>query len=224
MINLKYITANGNQYPLEMYYQIVPPDSVSFEPEPILELCKSGCSNYGISGGCPPRSPLFPIMVENKEQLLLIICKFDSIHKPLKVVNSKNTAIHWKFQDGILARILNRLGRQLAINLGGEFLATGYCMGCPGKKCTFKLGIEECRNPQLRTYSMEATGINVVRTVKNVFGETMHWYKKGNFDVPYMLKCITFIPAQSIDEIKLDSIIQDALSSLNSIKIEYTKE
>ena len=37
---------------------------------------------------------------------------------------------------------------------------------------------------------MEATGINVVKTVKRNFGEDFFWYSKENFDVPYMMKAI----------------------------------
>lgn len=214
MITLNYVTAAGKEYPLQMHYELVAPNNISFEPEITIEMCKNGCRNYGVSGGCPPRAPLFSTLVQNENQILLITCKFESIYKPEKVLNSQNTAIHWKFQDGILARVLNRLGRNLIFKLGGTFLATGYCMGCPGKKCTFKLGLDQCRNPHLRTYSMEATGINVVKTVKNVFGDSMYWYRKGNFDVPYMLKCVAFIPNQPIDRDQLDDIIHEVLEAL----------
>lgn len=41
---------------------------------------------------------------------------------------------------------------------------------------------------------MEATGINVVDTVKRLFGLQMYWYSRGNLDIPYMLKCIAIFP------------------------------
>lgn len=213
MIDFKYITGNNHEYPLQLYYRIIGAESVCFEPEVIRALCKSGCSNYGRSGGCPPRSPLFPSLIESNKQLVLVLCKFESIHKPANVVKSRNSAIHWKFQDGITARLLNKLGHVLVKDVQGKFLATGYCMGCPGKKCAFKLGIEQCRHPNIRTYSMESTGINVVETVENVFNMRMYWYKKGDTDVPYMLKCMAFIPSRNLEETNLDDIMMHALSS-----------
>ena len=37
---------------------------------------------------------------------------------------------------------------------------------------------------------MEATGIDVVQTVKNVFHRRFFWYTKDKMDIPYLMKCI----------------------------------
>jgi len=201
-----YKTINGNVYPLELFVKDAMVDALIYEPETVKEMCRTGCSNFGRSGGCPPRAPSLEELYSSNQRAWIIICRFDSLYKPDKVKNSNNSAIHWKFQDGILARVLNKLGHALTEVNGGSFLATGYCMGCPGKKCAFKLGLEECRNPKRRTFSMEATGINVVKTVKDSFGFDLHWYKKGKTDIPYMMKCMVFFPEQNKGEI--DSVLE----------------
>ena len=189
-----YTTANGNKYPLEFYAKRISTKDLTYQPEIIRNLCKTGCSNYGRAGGCPPRSPLLEKIIDFQSECWLIASIFWSKYKPEKVNISNNSAIHWKFQDGILARVLNNIGHDLIDTSGGFFLATGYCMGCPGKKCNFKLGNNHCRNPKKRTYSLEATGINVVETVKKQLGFDMYWYKPGKTDIPYMLKCIAWFP------------------------------
>lgn len=201
MQNIIYNTGSGNSYPIEVNWSIVPYETIAYEPEAVEQLCKKGCKNYGKSGGCPPYAPKFEQFYENNKKYILLTGKFYSKYKTDKVKACKNRAIHWKFQDVVLARFSDRVGRALSHDLQGEFFSTGYCMGCPGKKCAIKLN-EACRNPERRTFSMEATGINVVKTVKRNFGEDFFWYSKENFDVPYMMKAIlltSFKPSHEIE-------------------------
>lgn len=192
-ITCQYKTLSGSIYPLEVFAGYCVFSDIVYDPDYIRGLCKGGCSNYGVGGGCPPRAPLLENILGDKQSLLLICAKFYCEHKPPKVREAKNRAIHWKFQDAILARFMNDLGWRLTQPLEGFFLGTGYCMGCPGKKCNYKLGNNFCRNSKRRTFSMESTGINVVATVKNLFDEDFHWYTKSTPDIPYMMKCILFI-------------------------------
>lgn len=187
----QYKTQNGHEYPLELRYERIRKDTIVYAPELVESLCRSGCRNYGTSGGCPPFAPKFQQFPTHTDEYLLILAIFESKHKPMKVLKCKNRAIHWKFQDGILARFMDQLGRNLQELYGGFFLGTGYCMGCPAKKCAIKLG-KECRAPQKRTFSLEATGIHVVNTVQNVWKEKFYWYTKRTPDVPYMMKCILY--------------------------------
>lgn len=189
-----YNTKKGNQYPLDIIVKDITVSDLVFEPDQVEEWCRTGCANFGKSGGCPPRAPALDKLYSMDTRAWLIACRFDSVYKPEKVKNSNNSAIHWKFQDVILANFLNNLGHTLQEKTGGSFLATGYCMGCPGKKCNFKLGSEHCRNPQKRTFSMEATGVNVVKTIKKSLNLDLYWYSKGNIDIPYMVKCMAFFP------------------------------
>ena len=87
-------------------------------------------------------------------------------------------------------------------------------MGCPGKKCSYKLQ-EPCRNPNQRTFSMESTGINVVKTVKNTTQETFYWYTKSNIDVPYLMKAILLILSEEQDRGEVDTYFNRILQSFN---------
>lgn len=213
-----YTTASGTKYPLDFFLFNGMSNQLVYQPDVVREWCRIGCSNYGIGGGCPPHAPLYET-IPSSQGIFLIACKFDSIYKPQNVATSRNIAIHWKFQDGILARAMNNLGHSLTKEYGGRFLSTGYCMGCPGKKCSFKLGENVCRKPGKRTYSMEATGINVVETVKRNFDINIYWYQKGNTDVPYMLKVILWIPPENQpNRLTTDQIIK-LINGVKSIEL-----
>lgn len=207
-------SSKGNDYPLSLQYKWINYTDVVFEPEYIESLCQKGCRNYGHSGGCPPFAPKFNSFAHESSQYLLIIAKFDSKHKTEKVKASKNRAIHWKFQDVILAHFMDKLGRQISSsNQDVIFLATGYCMGCPGKKCAYKLK-QPCRNPKRRTFSMEATGINVVKTVWNNLHERFYWYTRSNHDVPYLMKAILLIFPQGKIQSEINKQVELIASSL----------
>ncbi|WP_049755838.1 DUF2284 domain-containing protein [Desulforamulus reducens] len=187
--------ASGIVYPLEFGIKKLKVSDLCYEPDVVWSWCEKGCKNFNNAGGCPPASPLLKTLYSDSDTVWLIYCLFWSKYKHEKVAKSNNSAIHWKFQDAILARLLVNVGYALRTKFEGNFLSTGYCMGCPGKKCNYKLGHKFCRNPQKRTYSMEATGINVVETLKKTTGIEMFWYKKGQTDIPYMLKCIAYFPS-----------------------------
>lgn len=204
-------SSTANAYPLSIQSKWIRYQDVVFEPDYIESLCKKGCRNYGHSGGCPPFSPKFDRFANNDKQYLLIITKFDSKYKTVKVKASKNRAIHWKFQDVIVAHFLDKIGRALQTHFPRTiYLGTGYCMGCPGKKCSYKLQ-EPCRNPNQRTFSMESTGINVVKTVRNTMQETFYWYTKTNSDVPYLMKAILLIFTDGQDRGEVDFFLDNLL-------------
>jgi predicted metal-binding protein len=201
-------------YPLEIAMHSITSRELTLDYDRVTGLCREGCANFGQSGGCPPIAPRFDSITSPAQKGILIYTKFLSLFKPPKVAQSNNIAIHWKFQDGILARFLDNVGWSMLGEFGGIFLSSGYCMGCPGKKCGFKTDSRSCHNPQRRTYSLEATGIDVVGSLWKLARENFYWYKKGVTDIPYMLKCIGFFPSNSL-LIKENHLI-DVLNNLNS--------
>ena len=66
---------------------------------------------------------------------------------------------------------------------------------------------------------MEATGINVVETVKLCLGEKFYWYSKNNADIPYMMKTVLISTTKTANEI--NRIIEEVLNGLESIHVEH---
>jgi predicted metal-binding protein len=214
-----YKTINGeNIYPIGIGSAICKVKDVIYEPILVRSYCLK-CVNYNRAGGCPPRAPKLEGIARPDDPVWLIYCLFLSQFNPPKVAESPNVAIHWKFQDALLSRFLVNIGWSLLERTGGTFLSNGYCQGCHGKKCNFKLGFEYCGNPKKRTYSMEATGINVVKTVDKCFGVKMFWYNRNNIgEVPYLLKCMALFP-NAIDGKEEGLLIQ----TLNGLKSSYLR-
>ena len=213
-----YTTGQGKTYPVEMGYQFIDSKDIVYNYEEITALCSS-CGNFNKGGGCPPLAPKFEKISENKDFGIIIYAKLDSIYKPEKVKKNNNYYIHYRFQDVILSNLLTKLGYMIRDDFEDMlFLNNGYCMGCRSK-CNFKKGENTCLKPERRTFSLEATGINVERTLKEQFDITLQWYNKENYqEIDYMVKAIgLFYKNREYDQ-KIDQFFLNYLNSLSSTK------
>lgn len=213
-----YKTINGKIYPVEIGYKAIDSELITYDYIQITDLCRSGCKNYNFAGGCPPRAPNFDHIKNNNGFGVLLYGRFYSKYKSPKVKASTRPYVHYKFQDLILTSLLNKISNQVVSYIGKKniiVLSNGYCMGCGSKKCSFKSGGNICRNPDKRTFSLEATGINVQVTIKNVFDIVLQWYNKNNYsEVEYMTKVIGFFCTSEYYQTKIFNIIPDSLNIL----------
>lgn len=206
---IKYKTGTNNIYPIEMGFKRVFINDIIYQPQIIRNLCKVGCKNYNNAGGCPPRAPLFEELIEGIKSIFLVYGTFWPEYKTKSVKKSLNVYVHFRLQDQILSRILFMLGSNMREKYGALFLGAGYCMGCKSRKCNFKVGFDFCKNPKLRTFSMEATGINVSQTLINVFGIRLSWYKKGQeLNIP-MTKCIAILFKEEVTQDQFNKYINE---------------
>ncbi|MDD2498353.1 MAG: DUF2284 domain-containing protein [Desulfitobacteriaceae bacterium] len=218
-----YSTQNGNHYPLELKYSSISSDEVVHDYARITNFCKTRCKNFNNGGGCPPKAPMFSRIAEQFPYGFIICAVFSSKWKPQRVKESTKPYIHFRFQDIILSRFLTSLGYTMKDRIGSGifFLNNGYCMGCGNKKCSFKSGEDFCKNPQKRTFSLEATGVDVEATLANLFGLKLQWYKNKNYnEVQYMAKSIGVFVDSKEKQTLLHESLCDCLQVLPSTKIK----
>ncbi|MCW2278251.1 DUF2284 domain-containing protein [Heliophilum fasciatum] len=195
---IAYAPAN-HVYPIEIGIKKVAYDDVRYEPELIRGLCLKHCKNFGLSGKCPPKAPLFPDLADPGDELVFIYATFYPQFKTVAVQRCRQIYVHWRSQDQILTALLHQLGSKLGEQFPGWVLGAGHCRRCDRKKCTVTTDPGTCAHPQQRTFSMEATGINVVSMVQEHFGITLRWYKRdASFDLP-MTKCGLLISKADLD-------------------------
>lgn len=213
-----YTTKDDKSYPCDIFYKTIATKEIVFDYEYITDLCRKGCKNFNVGGGCPPKAPRFDELIPNYPEGVLICARLLSVYKPVKVRNSNSPYIHYRFQDIILARLLTLLGNEIRQRWQETyFLNNGFCSGC--KKCNFKIGYNFCRQPDKRTFSMEATGINVERTLQNVFGIELQWYNKENYrDVDYMVKAIVILTKTAAQSQLIAKDLTNILNCLDSTK------
>lgn len=183
-----YRTTQGKPYPLQVGFAVVPIGHVRIDIPATTEACKTGCGLYGRNGGCPPFSPNFDDIPGH--ELLVLYAKLLTKHFPPRVLSGPYYS-RWVFVETFLTPLMNRIGRGLAVCLGGYFLSSGNCQLCRPKRCAVKEGLA-CRKPKGRTYSLEATGVLVTELMKDVFGLELQWWRRDDpVHIPeYMIKVV----------------------------------
>ena len=167
-----------------LYNQIVFEDTHAY----CLNLLMNGkpCPAYKQNWACPPYSPTY---LQTKERLLhytsflIILYEYNLVYRQ-KYLHAKhpdwdqkkieqnalnshlyNSTIYWGLRK-ILKPYIKASGM-----LGTYVLGNSNCRLCA--KCARKTN-EPCRHPTQRIYSMEAAGINVDQSLRNI-GYVLEW-------------------------------------------------
>ncbi len=191
-----YTAEKGQRYPLQVGYKLISSGQIRHDYERITSYCRNGCPDYG-SGGCPPHAPRLDTVVSAYPYALMVYAKFLSRFKPPELAVDD-----FSLQDVILSDVLGRFGyAALSQNRGGLFfLNCGHCRGCGDEPCTFKMEQESCRKPERRAYSIAATGVDVTKTLEEVFGITLLW-GQADQQVEYIIKVMALLsPDPSIPQ------------------------
>ena len=156
---------------------------IAFDPE-VQTYCnnpKFKCPHYGHSWCCPPEAPYLEDKVSQYKEfkIYLVYLQFDlkgyveeiKDKHPKRRENKIRDSIYRKdfVRDYLEKEILDFIKNYNEPYNESLILWAGRCKLCEkeGKKCTYDSG-EACRYPQEKRYSMEAVGINVDKTVKNL--------------------------------------------------------
>lgn len=138
-------------------------EDIVFDPRVTLKCKQNLCTHYGNNFMCPPyvQENIDYFQCVNKYKIALLIQKEKELQANL---STEEIAAEYKtlFLD-ILDIILSLEKR--AFNLGFTFsmgLGSGNCKLCDA--CAAKTGGQACINPQKARPSMEAVGIDVLRT------------------------------------------------------------
>lgn len=136
------------------------------------------CPNYGHKWTCPPEAPYLEKEIMKYNHFYLIYIKKDLPSK----LNPKKSGFstlsdeeklnhlrsHEFMRDQVEAEIKNFIENNLLPTRDKITLWDGNCRICEkkGEKCTFDNGVP-CPYPDEKTYSMQAIGMDVTKTVQN---------------------------------------------------------
>ena len=216
---VEYHTTTGRQYPLEIGYSSIPSGLVPVDAETTIKACRNGCRLYGRNGGCPPFSQNFSKICTG--HFLALYFKLLTKDYPPKVLNGTYYT-RWVFVETFMTALTNRIGKKLASTLDGYFLSSGHCCSCKPKRCAVK-DRKPCRKPDVRIYSLEATGILVTELMKDIFDINLQWWRhKGPDYIPeYMVKVVGLTREKAFDDDETERAIVSALKGDRIVAYEY---
>jgi len=167
-------------------------EDIYFDPK-VQTLCVSPsftCPNYNHSHSCPPVAPYLEEDVSQYNKFFLIYSIFDLENhiKEVKAKHPKRSEYRIKFDFQMKSLFREDLDDEFTMFLENYedeheeklLLFDGTCRICLNNDdggCTFDAG-KPCRYPNRKKYSMEAVGIEVIRSVYDL--------KKSNkMDIEY---------------------------------------
>jgi len=156
-------------------------DQITFDKQ-VQTYCnnpKFQCPYYGHSWTCPPEAPYLEKKVSQFKEFHLVYHQFDveSYVNKVKEKHPKRSENKIKSSIYIKSFVLDYLEKEVydfldkfQDNYNDKLvLWHGHCRVCgkESKICTYDSG-KQCRYPNKKRYSMEAVGINVDKTVRNL--------------------------------------------------------
>ena len=170
-----------NSFILKLTIIEIDKKNIVFDPEVQTYCINPGfkCPNYGHSWACPPEAPYLDKILREYVKFFLIYEKFDikeyirekrkkfpkRDEKKLRNAFYRDNFMRNSIEENVNA-FINKYDEKYNEIL---VLWDGHCRVCEKnkEKCTYDSG-SECRYPNEIRYSMEAVGINVTETVKNL--------------------------------------------------------
>jgi predicted metal-binding protein len=147
------------------YAAIVPLSAFEYDDR-FKDMCGE-CPYHGKNYSCPPHSPSFAAHVGANRRAEVVCIKMS---KANFCGDTPQDIYHACFREaGRLLRLeLDRHRTQ------GEVIAgSGPCLAC--EHCALVAGGSACNRPELRVYSLESLGVNVVGLLKKVFDIELEW-------------------------------------------------
>jgi predicted metal-binding protein len=149
----------------ERYESVLPVHQFVYDNS--FKLACETCPNYQKNLSCPPHSPHF-----NEYLGLLNMARVICIRIPQEF-----------FQEALAERRYRgsfKVARKLLVqelleyrNKGFQVAGSGACRACP--VCAIEEGEDECRNPDLRIYSLESLGTNLTALTRSCFNFDLEW-------------------------------------------------
>ena len=138
------------------------------------------CPNYKHSWTCPPEAPFMEDIVSKYKIFFLVYSEFNLAEYVRDMKKKYPRRSEYKIRNsfymkGYLRDDLEKEIFKFTENYNGNFeekliLWDGHCRICQkflGKSCTYSSN-KPCRYPDKKRYSMEAVGIDVTKTVKQL--------------------------------------------------------
>jgi predicted metal-binding protein len=152
-----------------MPWKEISKDLIIFDPI-VQSYCNNPeylCPYYGHSWACPPNAPYLEEEIMNYKKYYLIYTKFDL--KGKKHNKHKKSLSYSYMRENMEYEMENFLETHREKFNELRILWDGHCRICEkeDKKCSIE-DDDPCRYPDKIRYSMEAVGIDVTQTVKNV--------------------------------------------------------
>lgn len=181
-IKAGYRTGSGNTMIIEVHGHLVPREDIPLvDLADYKQLCE-GCR--GLNGGCSQWAPYFEWIKPSQRYFYVVDVRLDMAWA-IKYAHrhAKSVVQHNYFRCGYADLLTDKYTWSLIKymeKVSGQYaLGIGHCHGCRSKKMCTVLRGERCITPELRHYSVEATGVECSQLNLMLYGSRLPWWFKS---------------------------------------------
>jgi len=176
-----------------------------------VAYCGEDCR--GASGGCPGFAPRLTSIHPKMQGFTMVGIFVDTAFifdnykgKPYTTINLQRLMKH--FRGRVVKRVREQLGNNGFVLAGGS--CVGKCNPCKVDECG-----QACTKPKSRTYSLEATGVDVDMYHHEAYGTWLPWqYKQLKGYLPTVLCAyFGFLHRERFDHYRQGTIVRDAIEA-----------
>lgn len=204
-----YRTGSGNTMTIEVSGHCIPREDMPLvELADYKQLCE-GCK--GLNGGCANWAPYFEWIKPSQKFFYVIDVKLDmawAIKYAHRMGDNviKHNYFRCCYADLLTDKYTWFLVKTMAQASGNYALGIGHCHGCRSKKMCTVLQGDKCINPEGRTYSVEATGVECSQLNLMLYGERLPWWFKGSALPWYMRRFAGLFTNDNLDAHLMDAV------------------
>jgi predicted metal-binding protein len=161
----EYTDDSGCQVVYERYRRQVPVSAFE-HGERFKDLCE-GCPKHGNSLSCPPHSPSFVDHIEGAGKAMVVCIRLAQKHFGSLPPQERYHACFRRATRLLLEELRGYRDE------GRPVAGSGPCLACD--RCCLEEGLDACRSPDERTFSLESLGVNVIALLKTTFNIDLEW-------------------------------------------------
>jgi len=168
---LEYVDETGIAAFYERYEAEIPLSYFDHDKE--YKIACETCSKYGNNLACPPFSPTFQDYLGGFEKAKVICIRVPQEYFSHVPSEERPRACFRKGRELLIEELLQF--RQKGFRIAGS----GSCLAC--QECSAEMGIESCKKPHERVFSLESLGINLVSLTGKCFNISLEWSSSDHF-------------------------------------------
>lgn len=161
----EYKNASGVTLYYERYEAIIPVSS--FDHAKKYKIACEACHKFGKNFACPPYSPYLPEYL-NAQSYAKVLCVRMPQEYFRDVIQEKNYRQCFRAARGILVEELISYRKQ-----GYLVAGSGFCLACD--VCAIEEGLDNCKKPNDKIFSLESLGVNLTALTQRCFGFDLEW-------------------------------------------------
>lgn len=161
----EYIKSSGETLWYERYKATIPIPAIDQDKK--YRVACEACHKFGKNLACPPYSPVFNEYIGTQTHAGIICIRMPQEYFKHAIQENNYRQCFRTARSILVDELLGYRSR------GYLIAGSGFCLAC--EVCAVEEGLDSCRKPDNRIYSLESLGVNLTALTKLCFHFDLEW-------------------------------------------------